>query len=529
MSLRGVGKALYRTPHQLFGQKTQEDVIFKQWGHDIKTALAGLEYLKSENLKWKKFWISFITNFVQVINIFRDLHCELIDTKMNKDQNEGKSVDRNEEFTSVTIHEIEQATKLARIILDKITQLTDDSFSKKCDEMIENLKGVEKLITKRDHKKIDYDIQTKHVESILKGSLTSDKDRTKLESDQKKLTENEIIYRDFNDKIKLIIPEILSNLSEFLNKLTYKFYYSNYDILDFIQRNIAKFNRIHGIASDESILTYEQIISDFYGLYSNAQEKLESLTLLKDFRSLRNKNLGEKTAQQVNNAAGTVVDSTVNFTSTIYTKASKPNQKLSLSLTSVKIENPVRPYDKHGMFTTALDPIEFMSNMSLANDLSGVNNNISQDSPISNFRPDVPHTDQSEKSTVDTDWMKPLKNSTLNRPNTSTTEGMISDKITLDSSIDTKFPNESSEDKSTAHSQAASLSLSSKTETYKYLNVTMDSITQKLCLLMTTPEIKNAPVTVLQKNFGISDYKSREFCVARSSITANAFAAYANI
>ncbi|KAG0683528.1 hypothetical protein C6P42_000792 [Pichia californica] len=540
MSLRGVGKALYRTPHQLFGQKTGEDVVFKQWEHDIKSALSGLEYLKLENHKWKKFWIATITNFIQIIDIFRDLHCELEHHKNKGKGKDNSKIDKNEEFTSITIHELEQAGKLATILLEKITMITDnasDSFVAKCNGMIETLKGAEKLITKRYHKKIDYDMSTNKVDSSLKN-LQTDKDRVKLETQQEKLTETEIIYEDLNDKIKIIIPEILSNLSEFINKLTFKLYYSNLDILEFIQRNLEKFDRIHGISNNSKLLLYDDIISDFNGLYSQSQSKLESLGLFKEFRNFRNKNITEKTVEQVNNVAGTVVESTVNFTSTIYTKASKPNQKLSMSLNTFKIDNPVHPYDKHGMFTTALDPIEFIKSVDLSMQLSESDikelsvdyteqyNDTSVNSHTNEkekYEEDEDESDidsdhsigadgqsvRSEKlSVAGTEWMKPLRNSTLNNTNNHYNNkinipGSGSDSINTESDVTSNFAASigfNSSLPSKERSRISSLKIDSKTETFKYVNVTIDNITKRMYLVVTTPQIDAAPVTTSKMN-----------------------------
>lgn len=561
MSLRGVGKALYRTPHQLFGQKTTEDAIFKHWESDIKVALAGLEYLKIENQKWKKFWISAITNFIQVIDIFKDLHCKLEhykgkSKKSNNDTDE-QTTDKNEEFTSVTIHELEQAGKLANILLNKTTKLVDnasDSFVAKCNGMIDILKGVEKLITKRDHKKIDYDMTSNKVESTLKN-IKNDKDKAKLETEQQKYNESEIIYKDLNEKIKLIIPGVFSNLSEFINKLTYKLYFSNLDILEFIQRNVEKFDKIHGIVSNSDIMSYEDIIADFNGMYSQAQSKLENLSLFKEFRSFRNKNLTEKTVDQVNNVAGTVVDTTVNFTSTMYTKAAKPSQKLAFSLTSFKIDNPVKPYDKHGMFTTALDPIDFIKDASIAMSLSKSDlkelsidyskhefndttieavDNTEHDSISSDGKTAI-NDDQisyrEEKvSITGTEWMKPLRNSTLNKVTTSSTtaantvSGLSSTK--LDNLEEVSAHDNIS---TTQKNRVSSLRLDSNTDTYKYVNVSMDSITKRMYLVITTPEITSAPVTTSKDRLNYQDFEVKDYIIARSSITANAFAAYSNV
>ena len=537
MSLKGVGKALYRTPHQLFGHKSNEDLIYKQWESDIKTSIAGLEYLKSENIKLTKFWISMVTKFLMVIDIFRDLHCNL--DKKNK---QDKLVDNNEEFTNITMHELEEASKLAKLLLDKITTLSNkssDSFTQKSNDMIKILKNVEKLLVKRDHKKIDYDIQTKKLESVLKVQNATEKDMSKIEATEKKLSEAELIYQDFNNKVKLIIPEILLNLSEFMSKITFKLYSDNSDILNYIQRNLSKFSRIHGIVNDSTVLTYEQIINEFNTAYSQGESKLLELTLMKDFRSLREKTLKDRTVKHVNSTAGSVVDSTVNFTSTVYTKASKPNQRLSMSLSSFKIDNPVKPYDKAGIFSTSLDPIEFIKSADEAIELSELNKeNITIDQSLSDSEfennslyshSQSIHPSSKTSTHVNTDWMKPLKNSTIKSPPLSSTTDN-SDSMTINSNDTTNDTTQESiiHDKS-PKSRVSSINIDSNSKTYKYVNISVDEITKQIYMMVTTPEIDKAPLITTKGKIKTFDNDIKEYVSARSSITANAFAAYFNV
>lgn len=544
MSLKGVGKAIYRTPHQLFGHKSDEDLIFKQWESDIKTSIAGLEYLKNENTKLNKFWISTVTKFLMVIDVFRDMHCDLEFTKQNSDD---KTADRNEEFTNVTMHELEEASKLAKLLLDKVTKLANDStdsFTEKSNEMIKVLKNVEKLLVKRDHKKIDYDMQIKKMESVLKIQNATEKDKSKIDATEKKLSETELIYKNFNDKVRLIIPEVLSSFSEFISKLTLKLYFNNSDILDFIQRNLLKFSRVHGIVSDSTLLSYEYIISEFNSVYAQGESKLHELSLLKDFRSFREKTMKDKTVKHVNNAAGTVVDSTVNFTSTIYTKASKPNQRLSMSLSTFKIDNPVKPYDKSGIFSTSLDPIEFIKNTDQAIEMSELDmEKLSLKSPISDdefennslYSHSISMQPLSKTSTqANTDWMKPLKmNKNVTSPPTTATENsdsmtIMSDGETNDTTNDSiAFQNK--ENEFTSQKRLSSLNIDSKTKTYKYVNITVDEITKQIYLMVSTPEIQTAPVITAKRKLHNFDDSIKEYISARSSITANAFAAYRNI
>jgi hypothetical protein len=564
MSLRGVGKAIYRTPHQLFGQKSADDVVFKQWEHNVKTAIAGIEYLKAEDAKLAKFWENMVTNFAMVIEIFRDVHSQLEANRSKRDSRKDSArntmPDKNEEFTDITLHEIKEAAKLARMLQERtiiMATRTSESFKVKCNEMIKQLKRVEKLLTKRDHKKIDYDMQVKKMETVLKVETSTDKDRTKLEHTQKKLTDAEVVYKDFNDKIKLIVPAALSDLSEFLSKLTLKLYFSNADTIRFIQRNLEKFSRIHGVVSDTNVLSYESIIAEFETTYRQGQSKLADLDLLKDFSAMRQKTVGEKTVKHVNNAAGTVVDTTVNFTSTLYTKATKPNQRLSVSLGSFKIDNPIKPYSKNGMFTNALDPVEFVRDTDLSNQLSEADwqslypNGLENDGEStgddestkydhgddndgsqihnSSFTSTEPVSRTSTSTTTDYEWMKPLKNSTLNKvrsPTQSSKTFPIAEDENEVQSISTSLNATTiSDDRYPANSRVSSVNLSAKTETYKYVNVTMSSISKHIYVAVSSPEITKSPITTPKAKISVPDKDISTYVAARSSITANAFAA----
>ncbi|KGK37412.1 hypothetical protein JL09_g3439 [Pichia kudriavzevii] len=523
MSLRGVGKALYRTPYQMFGQKSSDDVIFRQWEHDTKTAIAGLEYLKTENIKWKKFWEKTVTKFLLIIEVFRDLHCQLEDAQKDTKKKMGiaskpKVSDKNEQFASTTLHELEEAAKLAKLIYERVADMSLEasaSFVSKCDDMIKVLKNVEKLMVKRDHKKVDYDISHKKLEASLKHT-DSEKGKIKVETNQKKLTDIEIIFKDLNYKVKLIVP----------------------------QRNIEKFNRIHGIVNQSSLLTYEEIVNDFNILHFQAQSKLQELELLKDFSSLREKNFSTKTVEHVNSAAGTVIDSTVNFTSTVYTKATKPSQNLNVSTKSFKIDNPVKTYSKNGMFESALDPIEFIQQTELENGLHDIDlGSIQMNSPsdFANEDSSVASNDNgivSPNSSLSdsNNWMKPLKNSTLNvnkvRPNTEV-QSPISPVSDVHSDLASSKSNKTTLNTSLeyghiANSRVASVHIDEKTKTYKYANVTIDNIAKQIYLAISTPEIDDVPLTTPRGQIHTPDKLIMQLVTAKSSITANAFATYSN-
>lgn len=549
MSLRGIKKQLYRTPHQLFGSKSADDTIIKVWEHDLSTAVAGLEYLKLEEQKWAKLWVSQMTNFIDVIETFKDIHGSLSEKSTKTASLWGKGKEKeamyqdidnvnsipdangDEEWTKITMYELNQASKMVKLLLRDIRCQTSDSsktFQHQCDEMIKILKGALKMITKRNHKKMDFDMQRKKVDSASNIKLDSkhlEKDKANLELHTEKLVDIDMIFQDIDQKVKLIIPQILASLSEFIYKLTLKLAFTYSSIQQLISRNLKKFSQSQGLTTSEK-LSYEQIIDEFNAANNIIQEKLDNMTLLKEFREFRKKNLKDKTVKSINSAAGHVVDTTINVSSTIYTKTTKPSQKVSMSLKEAPgIHNPVRLSDKYGMFSSSTDPLEFLKTTQVVESmsqgdlltLSQFPTNISSGptSPsIRNFSgsSNVTHVVDNQK------WMKPLKS------NRGVNNRALPEPPSLSNrdlppipplSPSANAPSLYSDFSTT--SAVSSIVADKNSETYKVANVTMNKIRQEICKVIVQPEINHCPIT--SANIDVNE-EMKIYVTARSSITS---------
>lgn len=541
MSLRGLKKQLYRTPHQLFGTKSADDSYNKQWEHDLTTAVAGLEFLKLEQGKWHQFWIKNVTNFVDIVETFKEIHGSLKNETRKKStasmwgSHKDKSIydidnedvipdaDGDEELTKITMYELNQASKMGRILLKEIeirTKECSSSFNTQCDGMISIIKGALKLLTKRNHKKIDFDMQKKKVDALSNIKLDSkniEKDKANYEIHNEKLADIDIIFQDIDQKVKAIIPQLLSSLSEFIYKLTMKLQFTQNGIQKLISRNLDKFVQSQGLST--GIIDYDLIIEEYLNARVNATEKLESLVLLKDFRDFRENTLREKTVKGVNTVAGSVVDSTVNLSSTIYTKTTKPGQKVNLSLTSApSLHNPVKLFDKNGMFTNSTDPIEFLKTNSAIERLStsatdGGSLNLS-------YFPTNEGDDFVNVSKAASDdnkqWMKPLKNQKANKEKKlPALPGSASFPNSGTASESLNAPSLYSEME--APSEISSVVNDKTSETFKVANISMLKIRYQIAEVIQSPNIDHCPITASN---GIDvDEGLKNYVTSRSSIT----------
>ncbi|ODV86765.1 hypothetical protein CANARDRAFT_27162 [[Candida] arabinofermentans NRRL YB-2248] len=588
MSLRGVKKALYRTPHHFMGRRSGEDELIKSWIHDLQTASAGLEFLESQEKMWNRNWTTILDNLLSTIDTFKRLHepvnsgSDADENYTNYDDNEIK-YDENEEFSNITIREIKLSEKLSQVLYDQVTQRVEngrETFIEQCSEMRDHLRASLKLITKRNHKKIDCDMHYNATEKVLHTKNFSDKDKAKLEQSKTQLSEARIVFLDLDAKVKFVIPQVLETLSEFINKLTIKVYYQNLDIYQLVTRNISKFASTQGLVVSLTDLTYEGIISNWREQSTQARNKLESMEMLKDYKQFRDQTLLDKTTHQVNQFTGQVIESTLDFTNSLYTKTFYPNQKLNIR--TMKIENPVKPFSRNGMFVTAMDPIKFILDeltgpyTDYQEDISEIDsshNNI--ESPTrkntsqklsaeqKNTGSHIPESEQElkyEQKSSDTQEMQEslpsvtddfqLKPLSLKRSNIESQPGHIGDSLETTPRRDLSSRTSSRSGSTTLHSPSikneynrvlssgtanrssayaesilSSPKLEIPTDTFRYTSVSMSAIEYSIKDLITKPSIDRAPIlsALGQRDDEEDDIKA--WVAGRSSITANLFAA----
>ncbi|QPG74068.1 hypothetical protein FOA43_001389 [Brettanomyces nanus] len=542
MSLRGVKKALYRTPHQIFGSgnKTVDDRQLKAWEHDINNAIAGLEFLQLEAKKWQRCWIDIATTLLHVIGVFSDIHKPLDSSRKSKsgtgtagfeeEKAPGSSdVEKGEQFTYITHHELAEAYKLVEMLFQDVSATAEyeyDSVADRCKAMKDNLKAISKLITKRNHKKIDYDMSFGSLEKAMSSRTT---EALKVVHSQSKMEQSKEIYLDLDSKVRIVLPPVLETLSEFLNKMAMKIYYGNVETLRLFRTNLRDFAQSQGLLGAKDItLDYATIVTEFGDAYSIVQNRLESLEMLQEYKRLKETTLKDKAVDGVGNVTGTIVGTTVGVTSSLYTRASKSGQKLSLK--SMRIENPVKPFDKGGMFATATDPVKY----ELQSQQNDEKRNYEDESSLQRQGPPpVPLKDFSTQSESirsfsshgDADWLRPLSLKSNDSP-------MPPIPNSIDSAVDPVqhdgFNGENSDTTTLTSSPLSgsrrfSFNLVENSETAKYISVGLDQIRRRIRQTLTTPNISTAPLTFDPNVYAIEVKRYGDMVLANSSISAQLF------
>ncbi|OWB85965.1 hypothetical protein B5S33_g4643 [[Candida] boidinii] len=433
MSLKGVRKVIYRTPHQILGKKSTDDEIIKIWEHDIKVAMAGLDFLEHQERKWSQTWGRIMDNMLQTLRTFKIFHKNFqVDTESDDKDKKPQQVD--DEFSNITVHEIKQAEKLIKSLYNSLSEIIDkseESFCEKCHSMKGYLHETQKLITKRNHKKIDYDMTTTTVEKNLsKDNLDkSDKLKMKLETSKQQLNEYKVIFLNIDEKTKLIVPQVLATLSEFLNKLSIKLYYDQLEIFETVTKSMKRFVESQGLVMKTLNYTYEDVINDWHDQFSLSQTKLKDLEFFEDYRPLQDKTFLQKSASQVRKVSLNLVGTTFDATQAIVSKTVKPSQNLNIR--HMKIENPVRPYSREGLFITSNDPLDVLKMeekyFKMSADMTA--------EPHAVFREPKPHVENRDINSRTETW-----ETSEEKRHDQETDGILEKKSTVDGDVNDENP-----------------------------------------------------------------------------------------
>lgn len=384
MSLKGVKKAFARTPHQLMGKKMEayDDDSMKTWEHDLITSRAGLLYIQTETSKYHHRFKELLKKELEITDLMRD--------QMYGDT-EPDEIDPSTDIK----HFQELLGKLSQNI-DYKFDLIESNIGFRCKEVSVYLDSLLKMLKKRNHKKMDVEIYSANVQKyVTRQRAFSEKDMANMKKEQASFELAKRIFYEIDEKIKIIIPESLDLLSEFLSKLVLTFQISIKDIYSTISRTLAKFARNQGMLTTKN----DDIIKEWQLDFAAPEFKLESLTLIEKYRDTPKPQSpiakstqffaqgGNKIRKEVTSLGGHALDSTT----LIWRKTIHP-RTTSINLKTLKLENPVRPESTAGVFSTAIDPLWRESSPSSSTPPTLISTPIVPDSPGFSSSP----------------WLKPL-------------------------------------------------------------------------------------------------------------------------
>ncbi|CUM64061.1 uncharacterized protein PRCAT00001649001 [Priceomyces carsonii] len=272
-----------------------EDLI-SQYHHDIKHLMKALEYIgKLLASLSSKYWPHFFESNVKVAKLFGNsighdsLHFKGIDEyyqqfdKFQAEQELPVIHPKEKEFLIESVNiEIFGYVQLMRnlewSVLEELAAFSD-SINIKILDMNKHLKQVLKVMKTRKKKRKRQEKYQKQAEHIAKKkALLDEKDRAKLFAIEDKLSDATKDFSAIDEKMKTILPHVISFLDEFVDSITRLILSKQWYIYNKVYSTIAEYATYHGIASDfgGNLPTYETIVRQWEEAITPTKTQAES-------------------------------------------------------------------------------------------------------------------------------------------------------------------------------------------------------------------------------------------------------------
>lgn len=266
--IRGTRKAIERTPHLLTGQRLAEDPEITVWTQDFGAARKALHNVEFYSNVLCKAWSrlaetqrEFVKDFGVIYDPIGDESLQSVaETPQNLLDRIKSALDR----LTPAAHAIEalaneQSTKLKE-------HLDSASLS---------LKNIERLITKRGHKKIDY-------ERCLRSY---ERDEQKAPDNAKKaereLEEAKMVFLKYDDLVKQRIPDFLAIFDTFLSTTVARLSRTTLQIYDQWRTVTVELMDVFQLRPE----SYDEIKSAWVEQFMAIMPAVEALDIVRDGRS----------------------------------------------------------------------------------------------------------------------------------------------------------------------------------------------------------------------------------------------------
>lgn len=219
-----------------------------EWTKDFKVAEEALHYLTHELKQWSQTWKKLLESQADFATVFAELYRPIVEDKHNfkEPQVTPKSV-----LAYVSDYE-----ELARDLAEALLPLTESLCSVACDRINtvrSQMDSIEKRLTKRAHKKIDYDKASDSLHRAVKKSTNSEKDKLHIDTLQARFDEATEVFMALDVEVRVQVPQYLSMLSEFLNPFTTWIFYQQQTIYELLQEKILEFSVTQGLTECSSL------------------------------------------------------------------------------------------------------------------------------------------------------------------------------------------------------------------------------------------------------------------------------------
>lgn len=347
--LKGAKKAIVRAPHRFAGSKSIEDRIIIEWTKDFNTAETALDLLISETKRFKATWKDICETQVAMGQRFAELYNPIVeDNVYSLTQETPESQMRAIQGYLAVIQEVEAT-------LVPMLEEFEGPFIAKCKGAKECIDSVQKILKKRERKKMDFDRASNNVEKMFKKSDASEKDQQALTVAESQLEAATEVFHALDERVKSTVPFVLTAMSSFLNPLTSQLYLNQLKVYKVWNQILFKYSQTQGLTggltlanigkvdSEWQAATYTDVVENWEDRFLTIQPRAEQgIKILREGKTI-SKPLHPQESRQ--NAVEKLAHKSADKTSELAHKAvGKPS-----SATVIKFSSP------QGFFQTEAD------------------------------------------------------------------------------------------------------------------------------------------------------------------------------
>lgn len=392
--LKGAKKAIIRAPHRLLGSKSIEDKVVVEWTKDFITAEEAISQIIRETKSYTENWRDICKAQEELALTFRELYEPIREENMYKPVQETPessltAVAQYREFvggrgSSTDGRHGNSVDGGLLEAIDPYLSYLEGPFTVKLEESKKCLKGVQKLLTKREHKKVDFDRHSNSLEKLQKkrhsgGEALNEKELQAISKQEQELNQAAEIFQEIDEKVKSTVPYVLTYMSEFLNLVTASLYLSQFKIFEASERLLAQFSQEQGLSGDLSIVPdlptefpaqsstlivngepsdYINIMDGWEERYTLIQPRYEQgLTTIRDGETVK-KPIGESRVTRKELAAKRIQEATLKTLNKGLDATSGLAHKAIGKIPRHYVENIQFSSPEHGFFRTEADLLQ---------------------------------------------------------------------------------------------------------------------------------------------------------------------------
>lgn len=267
---RGTRKAIARTPHRVLGDKSDEDRVIVDWTNDFECGERVLHGLTKEIESFVSGWHQMLSAQSAAVNTLVSIY----EAPVEEEHNRTRLPQETPRSVMLALTQYVAMLDSARERADPIIVGLRISSATKCTKCKECFETVRKALTKREHKKQDFDRHFNTVDKLVRRSYEqelSNREQQQLARAEEELDAALQLFHSHDEKVKTFIPHVLNAVSEFLDLLTATLALTQLKVVEILKDEMHRYCQQYGFSADEDI------IGQWRERYDPVDEKIEAL------------------------------------------------------------------------------------------------------------------------------------------------------------------------------------------------------------------------------------------------------------